>query len=138
MRKLTIAFFLSMIIYTSHGQTGDPYYLDFKDYPRLKLPPNLRVEGIKGKIITHLKMDNHANIINIEWVVLLLKDSGENWFIQYRGAVNKGFKRVDYPLPIRPYVDLIDEKIKELEFKREERIPRPAGDWYFTISYQVF
>ena len=138
MRGFTILFFLTMIIYTSHGQTGDPYYLGLNNYPRLKLPPTLRVEGINGKIITHLKMDTHANIVNIEWGVLLLKDGGGNWFIQYRDAINKGYKWKDYPLPIRPYVDLIDEKIKELEFKRDKRIPIPAGDWYFTIPYQVF
>ena len=75
-----------MIIYTSHGQTRDPYYLGLNNYPRLKLPPTLRVEGINGKIITHLKMDTHAIIVNIEWVVL--KDGGGNWFIQYRYAIN--------------------------------------------------
>ena len=88
MRGFTILFFLIMIIYTYYGQTGDPYYLGLNNYPRLKLPPTFRVEGINGKIITHLKMDTHANIVNIEWVVLLLKDGGGKWFIQFRDAIN--------------------------------------------------
>jgi len=137
MKNMVIAVLLSLVVYVSNAQTGDPYYLGFQDFPELKLPPNLSIDGIDGKIIVHLKLDSFANILSIEWIVLLLKNDKGKCFIHYREAVNKGFTFIDYPLPIRPYFEIIQEKIKELSFVRDERIPRPDGDWYFTIPYKV-
>jgi len=137
MKNLVIVFIVALSISNLRAQTGDPYYLGLQDYPQLKLPSDLRIHGVSGKIIVHLKLDRCANILNIEWIALLLNDDKGNCFIRYREAVNKGYTLLDYPLSIRPYFELIENQIKELDFKRDERIARSDGDWYFTIPYQV-
>lgn len=137
MKNLVIVFIFTLLISNLRAQTGDPYYLGLQDYPQLKLPSNLRIDGVSGKIIVHLKLDNFANILNIEWIALLLNDGKGKCFIHYREAVNKSYTLLDYPISIRPYFELIEGQIKELDFKRDKSVPRPEGDWYFTIPYKV-
>lgn len=114
----------------------DPYYID--TIPQIKLPTELRIDSIKGKIFASIKLDYNANILSLEWIMLLLKDKNNRYFIQYREAINKGYELQDYPLPIRPYVKLMQVKIKEIKFKRYEQIPKPKGDWYYTIPFKVY
>lgn len=116
----------------------NPYYLDIETtYPEVILPQDLRIEGIQGRIIVEVKLDNEGRILKLEWIVLLLKNKDGNIFIDYRDAVSKSFEISDYPKPIRPYVKLMEEEIKKLKFKRDESLPKPKSDWFFRVPFVV-
>ncbi len=116
----------------------DPYFLKLATpFPEIELPEDLKIEGIQGEIIVKVALDEDANILNLDWIVLLLKNKGGNTFIEYREAVSKSFTIKDYPKPVRLYYEFMQEEIKKIEFIRNENLPKPIGNWSYIIPYSV-